>query len=120
VRRREVVSWTEKKCYRKTEGFGKELYTLLMPNLMAFLENYSNAMVPLQRKGFQELPNAIKEYLGETVYNKTLQIQTFTSVSLESTDIIRAIGDFHGFPMFSNVRISGEDGFTWYGMVSTN
>ena len=89
-----------------------------MPNLTEFLENCNNPLIPLQRKGFQVLPNAIEEYLGEIVCNKTLHIQTFTSASLESTDIIRAVGDFHGAPMFSNVRISGEDDFAWYGMVS--
>ena len=50
------------------------------------------------------------------------QIETFASVALESSDIVRAIKNFHGKPMFSNVTISAKDeegnGVTWYGLVS--
>ena len=37
------------------------------------------------------------------------QIETFASVVLKSSDIVRAIKNFHGKPMFSNVTISAKD-----------
>ena len=68
-----------------------------------------------------ELDDFFEEESNISIYDD-YQIETFASVALESTDIVRATKSFHGKPMFSNVTISAKDeegnSVTWYGLVS--
>jgi hypothetical protein len=43
----------------------------------------------------------------------------YSSVAIESTDIIRTAGKFHGNEWFSNVVVSSEEA-EWYGKVYLN
>jgi len=89
------------------------------------LERHENELDPLQIEGFRNLVSGLDDFFEEAS-NMSIhddhQIETFTSVALESSDIVRAVKNFHGKPMFSNVSISAKDeegnGVTWYGLVS--
>ena len=82
-------------------------------------------MDPLQAEGFQNLLTGLDDFfeVESTVsLDEDNRIEIFSSVSLESTDIIRATSNFHGKPMFSNVTVSAPDNqgneLNWYGLVS--
>jgi hypothetical protein len=80
---------------------------------------------PLQAEGFQNLLTGLDDFfeVESTVsLDEDNRIEIFSSVSLESTDIIRTTSNFHGKPMFSNVTVSAPDNqgneLNWYGLVS--
>jgi hypothetical protein len=99
------------------------MWTLSLDELDDFLENNKNNLDPLQIEGFQNLLTGLDEFFEEepiSSLNDFNRMQVFSSASLESTDIIRAIASFHGSPMFSNVVVSGYENneeINWYGLV---
>ena len=95
-----------------------------MVEIDELLERHRNDLDQHQIEGFRNLVSGLDDFFEES--NMSIgddhQIETFASVALESSDIVRAIKNFHGKPMFSNVTISAKDeegnGVTWYGLVS--
>ena len=109
---------------RRTGGYGDLLWKLNLVEIDELLERHRNDLDQHQIKGFRNLVSGLDDFFEES--NMSIgddhQIETFASVALESSDIVRAIKNFHGKPMFSNITISAKDeegyGVTWYGLVS--
>ena len=89
-----------------------------------FLLAHKSNLHHLQIKGYHNLLSDLAEFFEEesdgSIYDDH-QIKAFSSVALESTDIVRATSNFHGKSMFSNVIIStndeGGNEVNWYGQV---
>ncbi len=60
----------------------------------------------LYKEGFANLRAGFDEFLTKI----------YSSVAVESTDIIRTAGKFYGHEWFSDVAVSSEE-TTWYGKV---
>ena len=111
------------KKYRRNKGYGKLLWVLNLNEIDEFLRN-RNDLDQHQIERFRNLVSGLDDFFEES--NMSIgddhQIETFASVALKSSDIVRAIKNFHGKPMFSNVTISAKDeegnGVTWYSLVS--
>jgi hypothetical protein len=89
------------------------------------LERHGSDLDSLEIEGFRNLVAGLDDFFeaeSKMSISDDHQIETFASVALESSDIVRAMRNFHGKPMFSNVTISAKDeegnGMTWYGLVS--
>ncbi len=119
---------TEKKAakkYRRTEGYGNLLWKLNLSEIEELIERHQNDLDPLEIEGYRNLVSGLDDFF-EAESNMSIdddhQIETFASVALESSDIVRAMRKFHGKPMFSNVTISAKDeeenDVAWYGLVS--
>ena len=82
-------------------------------------------MHPFQIEGLRNLVIGLDDFFEEesnmSIHNDH-RVETYSSVALESTDIVRVTGQFHGKLMFSNVIVSadGAEGneTIWYGLVS--
>ena len=85
------------------------MWSLNLEGLDDFLEKNKNNLDPLQVEGFQNLLTGLDEFFDEESImsiDEDNRIEIFSSVSLESMDIICAMSSFHGAPMFSNVIVS--------------
>ena len=111
MRRREVLQYIESKRYRKTEGFKKSLFIIKLSDLTEFLEREPCKLEPFQRKGLANVQECLVRFLENMKETNMYQLEAFTSVSVESTDIIRASPNFYGDSYCSNMVVSGEDGF---------
>ena len=112
-----MVGWYQEKYFRKTAGFKTAIFTIQIPTIIQFVENPTCRLDALQLLGLCHLKDANNSFVSKAAYNKVYQIQAFNSVSLESTDIIRAAAEFHGKPMFSNIKVTGDAGEPWYALV---
>lgn len=73
----------------------------------------------LHKEGFNNLRAGIDEFLTENKINYNREIghfKIYSSVAIESTDIIRTAGKFYGNEWFSDVAVSSEE-TEWYGKV---
>ena len=73
----------------------------------------------LHKEGFNNLRAGFNEFLkeNEIIYNNEFgYFKIYSSVAVESTDIIRTAGKFYGNEWFSDVVVSGEE-TEWYGKV---
>jgi hypothetical protein len=73
----------------------------------------------LYKEGFDNLRAGFKEFLTEndiTYDDESGYFKIYSSVAVESTDIIRTAGNFYGNEWFSNVVVSSEEN-DWYGKV---
>lgn len=73
----------------------------------------------LYKEGFDNLRAGFEEFLTEnniTYDDKSGYFKIYSSVAVESTDIIRTAGNFYGNEWFSNVVVSSEED-DWYGKV---
>lgn len=71
------------------------------------------------KEGFDNLRAGFEEFLTEnniTYDGESGYFKIYSSVAVESTDIIRTAGNFYGNEWFSNVVVSGEEN-DWYGKV---
>ena len=58
---------------------------------------------------------------NEVTYDKNIAyFKVYSSASVESTDIIRATGSFHGNEWFSDVIVVSSEETMWYGKVYFN
>jgi hypothetical protein len=73
----------------------------------------------LYKEGFDNLRAGFEEFLTEnnvTYDDEYGYFKIYSSAAVESTDIIRTSGSFHGNEWFSNVVVTSED-TDWYGKV---
>jgi hypothetical protein len=73
----------------------------------------------LHKEGFDNLHAGFEEFLSEnnlTCDDDSGYFKIYSSVAVESTDIIRTAGKFYGNEWFSNVVVSSEEE-DWYGKV---
>jgi hypothetical protein len=74
----------------------------------------------LYKEGFANLRAGFDEFLTEnnlTFDDEFGYFKIYSSVAVESTDIIRTAGKFYGYEWFSDVVVSSEE-TEWYGKVS--
>ena len=74
---------------------------------------------PLHKEGFENFHVGLKEFLTENkvIHDKNFgYFKVYSSASVETTDIIRASGNFFGKEWFSDVVVSSEED-EWYGKV---
>ena len=79
----------------------------------------NNDIHHLYKEGFDNLRAGFDEFLTEnnlTYDDEFGYFEIYSSVAVESTDIIRTAGNFYGNEWFSNVAISSEETI-WYGKV---
>ena len=73
----------------------------------------------LYKEGFDNLRAGLEEFLTENELKydyKSGYFKIYSSVAIESTDIIRTAGTFYGNEWFSDVVVSSEETL-WYGKV---
>ena len=96
---------------RRTGGYGDLLWKLNLVEIDELLERHRNDLDQHQIERFRNLVSELDDFFEES--NMSIgddhQIETFASVALESSDIVHAIKNFHGKPMFSNVTISAKN-----------
>jgi hypothetical protein len=112
------------KKYRRTTGYKELLHTLKLMEIDEFLLAHKSNLHHLQIEGYRNLLSGLAEFFedeSDGSIHDDHQIKAFSSVALESTDIVRATSNFHGKSMFSNVIISANDEggneVNWYGQV---
>ena len=111
--------------YRRSKGYGNFLWTFNLENIDNFLQNRGKNLHPFQIEGLRNLVIGLDDFFEEES-NMSIhddhRVEAYSSIALESTDIVRATGQFHGEPMFSNVIVSAKDAegneTSWYGLVS--
>jgi hypothetical protein len=115
------------KRYRRTIGYRGSLHMLKLTEIDVFLQSHRRNLHHLQIEGYRNLLNGLDEFFEEesnlsniSIHDDS-RIETFTSVALESTDIVHATSSFHGKEMFSDVIVSAknEEGneVNWYSRV---
>ena len=73
----------------------------------------------MHKEGFDHLLAGFNEFLVEndiTYDNEFGYFKLYSSVAVESMDIIRTAGKFYGHEWFSDVAVSSEE-TNWYGKV---
>ena len=73
----------------------------------------------LYKEGFDNLCAGFDEFLTEnnlTYDDESGYFKIYSSVAVESTDIVRTAGKFYGNEWFSDVVVSSEE-TNWYGKV---
>ena len=73
----------------------------------------------LYKEGFDNLHAGFEEFLTENDINYDDQsgyFKIYSSIAVESTDIVRTAASFYGNEWFSNVIVSSEE-TDWYGKV---
>jgi len=122
INRQKLTEHEAPKKYRKANSFGKLLWTLKLNDIDHFL-SHNKDMNMLHIEGFQNMLIGLDEFFEEesniTIHDNH-RVEVFSSASLESTDIICAIFNFHGKSIFSNVVICAKEDnndVNWYSMV---
>ena len=73
----------------------------------------------LHKEGFDNLLDGFDEFITENVVtfnNEFGYFKIYSTVAVESTDIIRTAGSFYGNDWFSNIVVSSKETM-WYGKV---
>lgn len=84
-----------------------------------FQINQDDDIHRLYKEGFGNLRAGFEEFLSEnniTYDGESGYFKIYSSVAVESTDIIRTAGNFYGEEWFSDVVVSSEEN-DWYGKV---
>jgi len=110
--------------YKRSQGYRNFLWTFNLENIDDFLQDREKNLHPLQIEELRNLVVGLNDFFEEES-NMSIhddhRVETYSSVALESTDILHATGQFHGKPMFSNVIVSAKDAegnkTVWYGLV---
>jgi hypothetical protein len=106
---------------RRSCGFRKLLWKFKITelNTVASQIDHDNSIHHLYKEGFDNLLDGFNEFVIENniTYNNDFgYFQIYSSVAVESTDIIRTAGKFYGHDWFSDVVVSSEETM-WYGKV---
>ena len=106
---------------RRSSGFRNLLWTFRFTEIesitLQIMQN--NDINPLYKEGFKNFCVGLQEFLTEnniTVDENFGHFKVYSSVSVESTDIIRTSGSFYGNEWFSDVAVSAEETM-WYRKV---
>ena len=74
----------------------------------------------MHKEGFDNFLDGFNEFVTENnvTFDKNFAyFKIYSSVSVESTDIIRASGSFYGSEWFSDVVVVSSEETMWYGKV---
>ena len=131
VKRKELASTTSKMVYRKIKGFGKVLWELCLDAIDAKVNSLKKLESPPHPKFIEGLSHIIPTL--DTFLDTSLQesesedfcIKVYDAVHLESGEILRTSGSFHGKEWFSDVAVTSaedqrhyrSDEGAWYGKV---
>ena len=106
---------------RRSSGFRNLLWEFSTDKIKAKCSQiaHDNDVHRLHKEGFNNLREGFDEFL--TVNNLTFDdgfgyFKIYSSVAVESTDIIRTAGKFYGHEWFSDVVVSSEE-TNWYRKV---
>ena len=99
---------------RRSSGFRNLLWELNVSEIESKVSqiNQDNDIHRLYKEGFDNLRAGFEEFLTEnniTYDGESGYFKIYSSVAVESTDIIRTAGNFYGIEWFSNVVISFEE-----------
>jgi len=105
---------------RRSSGFRNLLWEFNVAEIETNCSqiNKEDGIYRLHKEGFNNLRVGFEEFLTKNNlnYNNTGYFKIYSSVAVESTDIIRTSGSFYGNEWFSNVSITSEE-TVWYGKV---
>lgn len=106
---------------RRSSGFRNLLWTFRFTEIesITLQITQNNDINPLYKEGFKNFYEGLQEFLTEnevSVDENFGHFKVYSSVSVESTDIIRTSGSFYGNEWFSDVAVSAEETM-WYGKV---
>jgi len=81
--------------YRRSQDYGKFLWSFNLENMDDFLQNREKNLHPLQIEGLRNLVIGLDDFFEEES-NMSIhddhRVETYSSVALENTDIVRATG----------------------------
>jgi len=106
---------------RRSSGFRNLLWEFNISEIEMYISQITqdNDIHHLYKEGFANLCAGFDEYLTEndlTFDDEFGCFKIYSSVAVESTDIIRTAKKFYGHEWFSDVAVSSEE-TTWYGKV---
>jgi len=106
---------------RRSDGFRNLLWEFNVSEIESKVSQIkqNDDIHRLYKEGFDNLRAGFEEFLTEnniTYDDKSGYFKIYSSVAVESTDIIRTAGNFYGNEWFSNVVVSSEED-DWYGKV---
>lgn len=109
---------------RKSSGFRNLLWEFKFTEIESKTSQImrDNGINPLYKEGFENFRAGLEEFLtenGVAIDENLGHFKMYSSVSVESTDIIRTSGSFYGNEWFSDVAVSSEETM-WYGKVIFN
>jgi len=107
---------------RRSSGFRNLLWEFNVSEIesKSFQITQDNDIHHLYKEGFANLRAGFDEFLTEnnlTFDDEFGYFKIYSSVAVESTDIIRTAEKFYGHEWFSDVVVSSEE-TEWYGKVS--
>lgn len=108
---------------RRSSGFRKLLWEFKATEIDIKCSQIvqDNDVHRLHKEGFNNLRAGFNEFLIEndlTFDDEVGYFKIYSSVAVESTDIIRTAKEFYGNEWFSDVVVvSSEEGTNWYGKV---
>ena len=106
---------------RRSSGFRNLLWGFNVSEIEMYIYQITqdNDIHHLYKEGFANLRAGFDEFLTEnnlTFDDEFGYFKIYSSVAVESTDIIRTAGKFYGHEWFSDVAVSSEE-TNWYGKV---
>ena len=106
---------------RRSSGFRNLLWGFNVSEIEMYISQITqdNDIHHLYKEGFANLRAGFDKFLTEnnlTFDDEFGYFKIYSSVAVESTDIIRTAGKFYGHEWFSDVAVSSEE-TTWYGKV---
>ena len=131
VKRKELNPTTKKVTHRKIEGFRKILWELSLDRIkekIKSLKKSENRPHPNFIEGLSQIISTMDTFLNTSSQeseNDEFCIKVYDTVHLESGEILRTTGEFHGKEWFSNVAVTpaedqgqyNSDKGAWYGKV---
>lgn len=105
---------------RRSSGFRNLLWEFNVNEIETKVSQITqdNDIHHLYKEGFDNLRAGFEEFLTENNvnYDESGYFKIYSSVAVESTDIVRTAASFYGNEWFSNVIVSSEE-TDWYGKV---
>ena len=106
---------------RRSSGFRNLLWEFNVSEIETYVSqiNQDDDIHRLYKEGFDNLQAGFDEFLTENNLSYDDEFgyfKIYSSVAVESTDIIRTAGKFYGNEWFSDVIVSSEE-TDWYGKV---
>ena len=131
MKRKELASTPSKMVYHRTEGFGKVLWELRLDAIDAKVNALKRSESPPHSnfiEGLSYIIPALDTFLdtsSQDSENDDFHIKVYDAVHLESGELLRTSGSFHGKEWFSDVAVTSakdqchyrSDEGAWYGKV---
>lgn len=120
--RRQYLALKQKKpMIRRSSGFRNLLWEFKFTEIETTVSKIKQDtdIHHLYKEGFDNLHAGFEEFLTENELEYDYEsghFKIYSSVAVESTDIIRTAGTFYGNEWFSDVVVSSEE-TAWYGKV---